>query len=353
MPATDILPGSYVLIRKEYIKPDKEKKHKLSPIAIGPFKVISVNKDTVVVEDGDKHERVSRDRIEPAPPPEILPAAPVVTPRTEESSRPASKHEGEAPEQPDKSTDQCSPEPNAHPQDIAESSEGLRDLLGKSLSRSTPRTVTRFNRNSEKEVPKGLSKPRKESGHTAAEVESSESAEESLPSSTRSVKDSILQPKDLVEQQRDDPSPESYQGPKTRSRSVTGSSPTKDNSKVSATTVPDSTEPKPSCLKANRNGRHIKTLRRVRFKEPEATSDGSESSDSGREVLDEEYVVDYVDDHGYNKKGKLLLYVKWYGYSTNENTWEPTRHIPRSQIVRYFRQKRLALPKDIDYALPG
>ena len=70
MPIPNIQPGSYVFIRKEYFNPKKDGKHKLAAIATGPYEVIEVNQDAVVIKDKDRqHERISRDRVVMAPPP--------------------------------------------------------------------------------------------------------------------------------------------------------------------------------------------------------------------------------------------------------------------------------------------
>ena len=54
--------GTLVFVRKEYFD-SVEKKHKLSPVADGPYPVVSVTDDTVVIDAKGKHERVSRDRV--------------------------------------------------------------------------------------------------------------------------------------------------------------------------------------------------------------------------------------------------------------------------------------------------
>lgn len=71
-------PGDYVFVRKEHVNPRKESRHKIAPVALGPYKVISVNEHTTVIEDGDERERVTRDRVVLAPiPPEVDPVDPV------------------------------------------------------------------------------------------------------------------------------------------------------------------------------------------------------------------------------------------------------------------------------------
>ncbi|CAN8076125.1 unnamed protein product [Agarophyton chilense] len=63
--------GGHVFVRVE--RPDKQEdsSHKLLPIAAGPFKVVVLDEDTVVIKTGEDVERVSRDRVEVAPDPQV------------------------------------------------------------------------------------------------------------------------------------------------------------------------------------------------------------------------------------------------------------------------------------------
>ncbi|CAN8063211.1 unnamed protein product [Agarophyton chilense] len=63
--------GGHVFVRVE--RPDKqeESRHKLLPIAAGPFKVVDLDEDTVVIKTGEDVERESRDRVEVAPDPQV------------------------------------------------------------------------------------------------------------------------------------------------------------------------------------------------------------------------------------------------------------------------------------------
>ena len=45
-----IHPGDRVFVRKEYTNPQVERKQKLSPVADGPYDVVEVNQDTVVLD---------------------------------------------------------------------------------------------------------------------------------------------------------------------------------------------------------------------------------------------------------------------------------------------------------------
>lgn len=72
-----------VLIKNKHYNLERERRHKLSPVAKASFKAISLNFDTVVVEIAYAHERISRDRVVLAPPPSLevilAPGNPVYT----------------------------------------------------------------------------------------------------------------------------------------------------------------------------------------------------------------------------------------------------------------------------------
>ena len=99
MPKSDPLAGDYVFIRKDH-HARHEPKHKLSPIANGPYRVIDADDKTLNVAIGQRHERMSRDRVEWAPtplpdePPPVETAEPndseVVTPHQAEIPSPSS-----------------------------------------------------------------------------------------------------------------------------------------------------------------------------------------------------------------------------------------------------------------------
>ena len=64
----DVTVGTYVFLRKDYTNPRRESKHKLAPIATGPYKVTARDSNTVTIELGNlEEEKVSRDRIVRAP----------------------------------------------------------------------------------------------------------------------------------------------------------------------------------------------------------------------------------------------------------------------------------------------
>lgn len=63
----DLHPDEYAFDRKEHLLGGH--KHKFYPVADDPYRVISVDKGTVVLHIGDQDERISRDRLVEAPQP--------------------------------------------------------------------------------------------------------------------------------------------------------------------------------------------------------------------------------------------------------------------------------------------
>jgi len=70
------------------------------------------------------------------------------------------------------------------------------------------------------------------------------------------------------------------------------------------------------------------------------------SSGSGSEE-EEAYEVENIVNKRF-KGGKVQYYVKWKGYDSEENTWEPVEHLDCAELIaEYESQKRdIALGKD-------
>lgn len=64
----DFEEGEFVFITKEIWKSDQPR-HKLAPIAYGPFKVTACNGETAAVQTQDLLAKISHDRVEWAPSP--------------------------------------------------------------------------------------------------------------------------------------------------------------------------------------------------------------------------------------------------------------------------------------------
>ena len=54
------------------------------------------------------------------------------------------------------------------------------------------------------------------------------------------------------------------------------------------------------------------------------------------------YEVEKLLDHRYNDNGTLEYEVKWKGYPTSENTWEPIHHINNTSLIAKYNKKQRA-----------
>uniref|UniRef100_A0A1B0DB90 Uncharacterized protein n=1 Tax=Phlebotomus papatasi TaxID=29031 RepID=A0A1B0DB90_PHLPP len=66
------------------------------------------------------------------------------------------------------------------------------------------------------------------------------------------------------------------------------------------------------------------------------------SSDSEGE---NEYQVESIIDRRV-KKGRVEYYIKWEGYSSEENTWEPIDNLDCQELIEEFEAARASSSKD-------
>jgi chromodomain protein Y len=64
------------------------------------------------------------------------------------------------------------------------------------------------------------------------------------------------------------------------------------------------------------------------------------AKDSG--ASEAEYVFERIVGIRKEKDGSFRYRVRWYGYSRNDDTWEPSHHLPEDIVQRYHR--RVGLP---------
>ena len=91
----------------------------------------------------------------------------------------------------------------------------------------------------------------------------------------------------------------------------------------------------------------------------ETERNNTEQQQEGRET--EDFVIDKIvnhrvnrsRNHEYAKYGENLYPVRWYGFKPQDDTWEPTEHLPRSKILTYLKSKKLGIPNSIDAAIDG
>ena len=54
-----------------------------------------------------------------------------------------------------------------------------------------------------------------------------------------------------------------------------------------------------------------------------------------------EYVIDHIISHRRDSSGSMLLKIRWFGYDSREDTWEPIFNIPPELVRRYVKRRRL------------
>ena len=82
---------------------------------------------------------------------------------------------------------------------------------------------------------------------------------------------------------------------------------------------------------------------------PEATISGTDDSLEGEDVDDlTEFVIDRVIAHRVGADGQRWLRIRWFGYDSSQDSWEPVVNIPPELVRRYVRRRRL---NPADYGL--
>jgi hypothetical protein len=63
------------------------------------------------------------------------------------------------------------------------------------------------------------------------------------------------------------------------------------------------------------------------------------------EVEEEDYIVEKIVDERY-VDGTLEYFLKWKGYSSLDNTWEPADNLDCPELLEEFKKTRVAPPRD-------
>ncbi len=124
-------------------------------------------------------------------------------------------------------------------------------------------------------------------------------------------------------------------------------------------TPQDATELTPNRSKRGERNRNV------------ATDTHHEDERSNHDVMDEterrphagegEFVMERIishlingdEEHPHAKKGERLYRIRWYGYTSKDDTYEPIQHLPRSKVISYYRRKKAKIPPDIDRTMVG
>ena len=72
---------------------------------------------------------------------------------------------------------------------------------------------------------------------------------------------------------------------------------------------------------------------------------------STRRIPSAPFEVQRIIAHGVADNDEFLLKVRWHGFSSKEDTWEPIQDLPYNMVVRYCRNRNIALPSNMEDAL--
>lgn len=72
----------------------------------------------------------------------------------------------------------------------------------------------------------------------------------------------------------------------------------------------------------------------------------------------EQFIIDKIVDHRINRSrrhryaraGEPLYRARWYGFHSEDETWEPTKHLPRIKILAYYLNNKLSILGSIELA---
>lgn len=80
--------------------------------------------------------------------------------------------------------------------------------------------------------------------------------------------------------------------------------------------------------------------RKPKSEAKEKTKNGAPAKKRGRpSKSDAEWEVEDVVSHRISKKGELEFFIKWKGYKSSENTWEPESNVTNcDKIVEKFKK---------------
>ena len=283
--------GDKVFVKRDHT-PRTQTRHKLAPVADGPFRVLDANEDTVVVDIDGEVERISRDRV-------------ALAPASQEVIDPIA---GETNEEVD-SDNEDSPIEEQTQEDI-------------------PQNENQNDAEEELDIPNAKTSQREETNRSGGIISESTAGSVEKPNMSNQTQQTYLHRK-----------PQDDKSATTKLKSAL-----RKKKRVSFSSPP-SEEIQPGYQDSNSSN--------DTDKEKAPTVNGKATTNAD-EPPAEWFVIEKIVDHGEAEDGELLYRVQWYGFdAVRDSTWEPVRNIPRSHIVRYCHNKGIPYPANLEEALVG
>jgi Chromo (CHRromatin Organisation MOdifier) domain len=62
-----------------------------------------------------------------------------------------------------------------------------------------------------------------------------------------------------------------------------------------------------------------------------------------KNLSSDEFVIDRFISHAQADDGSWLIRVRWAGFGSSEDTWEPAANLPKKLVDRYCKRRKLNL----------
>jgi hypothetical protein len=78
---------------------------------------------------------------------------------------------------------------------------------------------------------------------------------------------------------------------------------------------------------------------------PHATSSSLRTAQptADKTLSSDEFVIDRLISHAQADDGSWLIRVRWAGFDSSEDTWEPATNLPKKLVDRYCTRKKVNL----------
>jgi Chromo (CHRromatin Organisation MOdifier) domain len=57
----------------------------------------------------------------------------------------------------------------------------------------------------------------------------------------------------------------------------------------------------------------------------------------------EEFVIERLLSHGVDDDSNVVMRVCWFGFGSDDDTWEPITHLPKLLVERYAKRNKMAM----------
>jgi Chromo (CHRromatin Organisation MOdifier) domain len=57
----------------------------------------------------------------------------------------------------------------------------------------------------------------------------------------------------------------------------------------------------------------------------------------------EEFAIERLLSHGVDDDGNVVMRVGWFGFGSDDDTWEPITHLPKLLVKRYAKRNKMAI----------